>query len=109
MEQAKAIGEKPILSRNELLVGLAAILRPGETPTKALIRLAPETGRRKFDARSKRLVAHRTPQEKAAEEEGRRGIDRITEMCTLLLEAGIGGIVATGVHRILPLITFRYL
>lgn len=62
---------------------------------EALVRLAPTSGTRKFDSRSKRLGGGYNkalpPQDKVANMERCRQIERITEACTLLLERGITG------------------
>lgn len=76
-------------SPRELVEELAVLLELGETPTESIQRRALTGTTRRFDTKSRKLAASRTPEQKAAEDVKRGEIEKITEICSSLMDAGI--------------------
>lgn len=70
---------------------LANLVELGESPLEAIQRRGSSVTRR-FDAKSKRMAASKSPQEKAEEERKRRELERITELCSSLMDHGLSNI-----------------
>ena len=88
--QLEAAQEQPVQkSPRELVEELAMLLELGETPTESIQRRALTGTTRRFDAKSRKLAASRTPEQKAAEDVKRGEIEKITELCSSLMDAGI--------------------
>jgi CD2 antigen cytoplasmic tail-binding protein 2 len=81
--------QKTIRTVLELLTELVPMVELGESPIEAIQRRKPKIGNKKFDAKSKRLAAQQTPEEKVIDEQRRNEINIITEICTLLLDQGV--------------------
>lgn len=88
-EAAGAMDRPTRISPCELTAELLGFMQLGETPTEAIQRRSTGHLSRRFDARSRKMAAARTAEERTADETKRKEIERITGLCSSLMEAGV--------------------
>ena len=94
-EEEAALREKTAAqsaaSIDALIGELIGMLDLGECPMEAIQRRTPVV-RRKFDAKSRRLMASQSAEQAAQDTQKRQEIDRITALCGALMDHGLSTI-----------------
>lgn len=94
-EEEAALREKTAAqsaaSMDALIGELIGMLDLGECPMEAIQRRTPAV-RRKFDAKSRRLMATQSAEQAAQDTQKRQEIDRITALCGALMDHGLSTI-----------------